>query len=404
MKFLKVICILIIWISIWLFASYFFSDNFQLYSSVYGENLFLVDSNLYKYSRFEEINKILDSKYYDYNGLDTDLMIEDAVKAYVDGIWDPYTVYMDAETNSGFMSSLEWENNFEWIGAVVSKKDYYVLIEQVIKDTPAYKAWLQPLDRIVQVDWEYVQDESLDESTNRMKWPKWSSVLLKIERVDENGESNVFEVSVIRDEINVPSLSTQVFDVDNKKIWYLEISMVWEETENILRKEIPELKNETLGGMIVDLRWNGWWLMDVAVQIVSHFIPKWELVVKSKYAWFADEIYTSKWYWDFEWMKVIVLIDWLTASAGEIMALALQEQVNATILWTKSFGKGTIQTLHEFDDGASLKYTIWKWFPPSGICIDKIWITPDIVVEFDATWYINDEVDNQLEEAKNLFK
>lgn len=404
MKFLKVICILIIWISIWLFASYFFSDNFQLYSSVYGENLFLVDSNLYKYSRFEEINKILDSKYYDYNWVDTDLMIEEAVKAYVDGIWDPYTVYMDAETNSGFMSSLEWENNFEWIGAVVSKKDYYVLIEQVIKDAPAYKAWLQPLDRIVQVDWEYVQDESLDESTNRMKWPKWSSVLLKIERVDENGESNVFEVSVIRDEINVPSLSTQVFDVDNKKIWYLEISMVWEETENILRKEISELKNETLDGMIVDLRWNGWWLMDVAVQIVSHFIPKWELVVKSKYAWFADEIYTSKWYWDFEWMKVIVLIDWLTASAGEIMALALQEQVNATILWTKSFGKGTIQTLHEFDDGASLKYTIWKWFPPSGISIDKIWITPDIVVEFDATWYINDEVDNQLEEAKNLFK
>lgn len=404
MKFLKVICILIVWISIWLFASYFFSDNFQLYSSVYGENLFLVDSNLYKYSRFEEINKILDSKYYDYNWVDTDLMVEEAVKAYVDGIWDPYTVYMDAETNSGFMSSLEWENNFEWIGAVVSKKDYYVLIEQVIKDAPAYKAWLQPLDRIVQVDWEFVQDESLDESTNRMKWPKWSSVLLKIERVDENGESNVFEVSVIRDEINVPSLSTQVFDVDNKKIWYLEISMVWEETENILRKEISELKNETLDGMIVDLRWNGWWLMNVAVQIVSHFIPKWELVVKSKYAWFADEIYTSKWYWDFEWMKVIVLIDWLTASAGEIMALALQEQVNATILWTKSFGKGTIQTLHEFDDGASLKYTIWKWFPPSGISIDKIWITPDIVVEFDATWYINDEVDNQLEEAKNLFK
>lgn len=404
MKFLKVICILIIWISIWLFASYFFSDNFQLYSSVYGENLFLVDSNLYKYSRFEEINKILDSKYYDYNWVDTDLMVEEAVKAYVDGIWDPYTVYMDAETNSGFMSSLEWENNFEWIGAVVSKKDYYVLIEQVIKDAPAYKAWLQPLDRIVQVDWEYVQDESLDESTNRMKWPKWSSVLLKIERVDENGESNVFEVSVIRDEINVPSLSSKVFDVDGKKIWYFEISLVWEETENIFRKEISALKLENFDWIIVDLRWNGGWLMDIAVQIVSHFIPKWELVVKSKYAWFADEIYTSKWYWDFEWMKVIVLIDWLTASAGEIMALALQEQVNATILWTKSFGKGTIQTLHEFNDGASLKYTIWKWFPPSGISIDKIWITPDIVVEFDATWYINDEVDNQLEEAKNLFK
>ena len=403
MRFIKVVWILIIWISIWLFASYFLSDNFQLYSSVYGQNISLLNANSYKYSRFEEINKILESKYYDYSWMDTDLMIEDAVKAYVDGIWDPYTVYMDAETNSGFMGDLEWETNFEWIWAVVSKKDYYILIEQLIKDGPAYKAGMKPLDRIVQIDGEYVKDETLDESVSRMRWVKWTPVTLVIERLDDNWESEVIEYEVIRDEINLPSLTSEVLNVWDKKIGYIVISLVGEETDNIFKKEIPSLVSENLDGMIIDVRWNWWWLMDVAVDIVSHFIPWWKLVVKSKYPWFTDEVYNSKWYWEFEWMKVVVLVDWLTASAWEIITLALQEQVNATVLWTNTFGKWTIQTLHEFSDWASLKYTIWKRFPPSGLSIDGIGITPDIVVDFDSEWYINNDIDNQLEEAKNLF-
>ena len=73
-------------------------------------------------------------------------------------------------------------------------------------------------------------------------------------------------------------------------------------------------------------------------------------------------------------------------------------------MWTTTFGKWTIQTLHDFDDWSSLKYTIWKWFPPSGISIDQVWISPDIVVAFDMDGYISNETDNQLEEAKILFK
>lgn len=405
MKYIKYICLLIVWILAWLVIARYSTDNFITHY-VLNKNIKEHDSNYYidKYNRFEDIDWILQNQYYDYSGIDSAIMIEDAIKSYVDWIWDPYTVYMDADTNSGFMQDLEWESDFEWIWAVVSKKDYYILIEEIIKDAPAYKAWLKPMDRIVQINWEYVQDESLDDSVNRMKWEKWTSVNIKIERIDEDGNSNILDFDVIRDEVSVPSLSTKIFNVDKKKIWYLEISMVWEETENIFKKEIPNLVNEKLDWMIIDLRWNWWWLMDIAVLLVSHFIPKWDLVVKSKYAWFADEVYTSKWYWEFEWMKLVVLVDWLTASAGEIMALALQEQVNATILWTKTFGKWTIQTLHQFADWASLKYTIWKRFPPSGLSIDQSWIIPDIIVEFDATWYINNDVDNQLEEAKNLFK
>lgn len=405
MKYIKYICLLLLWIFVWLIIARYSTDNF-ITRYVLNKNIQEHESTYYieKYDRFEDIDWILQNQYYDFSGIDSTVMIEDAVKSYVDWIWDPYTVYMDADTNSGFMQDLEWESDFEWIWAVVSKKDYYILVEEVIKDAPAYKAGIKPLDRIVQINWEYVQDESLDDAVNRMKWEKWTTVNIKIERIDEDENSQILEFDVVRDEVLVPSLSTKIFNIWKQKIWYLEVSMVWEETENLFKKEIPNLINEKLDWMIIDLRWNWWWLMDIAVLLVSHFIPKWDLVVKSKYAWFADEVYTSKWYWEFEWMKLVVLVDWLTASAGEIMALALQEQVNATILWTKTFGKWTIQTLHQFPDWASLKYTIGKRFPPSGLSIDHTWITPDVIVEFDASGYVNNDIDNQLEEAKSLFK
>ena len=403
MKIFKWIALIILWIIIGLIISnYSSSDNFineYILQDSYDNINYYVD----KYNRFEVVDNILKKQYYDYENIDHDVMTQNALKAYVDWIGDPYTVYMDAEENSWFIEDLEWQSDFEWIGAVVSKKDYYILIEEIIKDAPAYKAWLKPLDRIVKIDDEYVQDETLNESVNRMRWPKWTRVNIAVERVNWD-TSEIIEFSVVRDTIDVPSLTTKILNIDGKNIWYIEISMVWEETENIFKKQIPELVAANLSWIIVDLRWNGWWLMNIAVQIASHFIPKWRIIVKSKYEWFTDEIYDSKWYGEFEWLKTVVLVDWLTASAWEIIALALQEQANATIVGTTTFGKWTIQTLHDFKNGDSLKYTIWKWFPPSDISIDQIWIRPDIVVDFDYTWYVNDDIDNQLEEAKSLFQ
>ena len=133
-------------------------------------------------------------------------------------------------------------------------------------------------------------------------------------------------------------------------------------------------------------------------------MPKWQLIVAAKYRWYSDTNYYSKWYWDLEWMKTIVLIDWLTASAWEIIALALHEQIWATLIWTTTFWKWSIQTILPFDDWDSIKYTVWARYPPSDMSVNEIWASPDIVVEFDADAYTNDDIDNQLEEAKNLFK
>jgi|GEM_PF-409336 len=117
-------------------------------STIDAKKLNLTDS---KYERFETVYEILQQSYYDQDKLDSGAMIQKAVKAFVDAIDDPYTVYMDSEQNSGFQEELKGEADFEGIGAVVTKKDYYVMIEEVIKSSPAYNAGLMALDKIVYI-------------------------------------------------------------------------------------------------------------------------------------------------------------------------------------------------------------------------------------------------------------
>ncbi len=356
-----------------------------------------------KYERFELVDKILEQWFYNYENVDKEFMVKEALKSYVNWMEDSYTVYMDADQNSWFMWSLEWEEEFEWIWAIVNKKDYYILIEEVLKESPAFKAWIKPLDRVIKIDNKYVESETLDEAVSRMKWPAGTDVKIIIERFDWE-ERTIIDVVVTREKINIPSVKSKVIELENQKIWYIEMFIIWEETENLFKKEVKTLAKEDLDWIILDLRWNGGWLMPIAVEIASHFVPKNELVVSAKYKWYEDEKYFSKWFGEFESIKTVVLIDWMTASAWEIIAMALQEQAWATLLGTKSFGKWTIQTMDEFQDWDSIKYTIGKWFAPSKKNIDKIWVDPDVIVEFDVDSYIESNIDNQLEEAKDMFE
>lgn len=402
MKFFKWLIIFLCWILVWWIIIKYNPSNI----ADRIPNAMIRNSSLAyyqdKYERFEMVDAILQEDYYYPENINSWLMIQDAVKAYVDAVDDPYTVYMDSEENSGFMNELEWEDHFEWIWAVVSKKDYYVLIEEVIKNAPAYKAWIKPLDRIIKIDDDYIQDWTLDEAVKHMRWPAWTKVEITLER-DNWDETVILKIEVTRDTVDIPSVSSEVLNIWEKKVWYIEISTIWEETEKLFKLSIKELSDEWIDWMILDLRWNWGWYLDVWVEIASHFIPKWQLVVSAKYRWYSDTNYYSEWYWDLEWMKTVVLVDWLTASAGEIIALALQEQVWATLLWTTTFWKWSIQTIYPFQDWDSIKYTVWARYPPSDISVNEIWAAPDIVVEFDAEAYINNDIDNQLEEAKNLF-
>lgn len=388
----------LLWILIWwIIIKFWPNENIE---NIINQTIENKDN---KYERFDLLNYIFEESYVDIDKLDYDKMLSNAVKAYVDGIWDPYTVYMDAEQNSGFMDDLDWEDEFEWIWAVVTKKDYYIQIEEVLKESPAFKAWLIHLDRIIKIDTWYVEDETLDDAVKRMKWPAWTKVNVVIERIVDN-KKELIEKEIVREKITVPSVKLNTIEIEDKKIAYIEMFIIWEYTDKLLRESINQIEDiDDMDWVILDLRWNGWGIMEIAVEIISHFVPKDELVLISKYRWYEDERYFSKWYGEFQDLKTIVLVDWMTASAWEIIALALQEQIWAKIVWSTTFGKGTIQTMYEFEDWESIKYTVGKWLSPNQRFIDKVGLDPDIIVEFDMDTYINSWIDNQLEEAKHLF-
>ena len=357
-----------------------------------------------KYYRMEEISYILEKEYYDDNVLVWKKwdMIENATKAFVDWLWDPYTSYLDEEQFSWLQDELDGTDYIEWIGAVVWKKDYYIQIEEVVKWSPAYKAGLQPLDRIVMIWTGETQDLTVTEAVKRIRWPKWTNVDLFIERVDKIWKKDYFQVEIMRDVIDVPSVKSDILEKNWVKIGYIEVFSFWDQTNKLFTHAISEILSEKVKGVIIDVRWNWWWLLTSAVQLAWHFIPKWELIVKSKYRNYEETEYLSKWFWELENMPTVILIDGLSASSSEIFAIALKEKQWASIVWKQSFWKGSIQTLFDFEDGTSLKYTVWKRFSPNGISIDKEWIVPDFEEAVDITWYVENWIDSQLEKAKEV--
>jgi carboxyl-terminal processing protease len=161
--------------------------------------------------------------------------------------------------------------------------------------------------------------------------------------------------------------------------------------------------NEGMDGLILDLRGNGGGYLEEAAKFLGHFIPKGEIVTKSEYQAFDPIDLKSEGRGELANMPTVIIVDQLTASAGEIIALALQER-GVPVIGMQSFGKGTIQTFTELADGSSLKYTIGKRFSPNHVTINGTGMTPNIEVEWDYETYKEKGFDNQLEEAKKVVR
>ncbi len=359
------------------------------------------------YSTFDQIRTVLEEQYFSSGELDSGAMIDRALKGYVAALDDPYTVYMDNKENEWFQTTLKWETDFEWIWAYVAKKDNGVMIEEIVKGSPSFKAGLQPLDLIIAIDGTGVDNLDLNQAVEKIRGPKWSTVELTIirEKKEKAAQKDLMKIKVVRDSISIPSVSQKVIESAGKKIWYIAISIIWEETEKLFKESVSELKKQWVWWIILDLRGNWWGFLPIAVEISSHFVESDKVVVSTKYKAYPDEVYKSKGYGDFENFPVVVLVDGMTASAGEIIALALRENWWATIVWSTTFGKGSIQTMEELQWWASLKFTIGKRYSPTGTNVNGIGVKPDEEIIFDTEEYKKTQADNQLEKAKTiLFK
>ena len=210
-----------------------------------------------------------------------------------------------------------------------------------------------------------------------------------------------FWIPITRDDVSIPSVNSELFKINWKNILYLEISIISSHTTSLLLSEVKDSIKDywKIDWIILDLRGNSWWYLEEAVKLLWHFFPKWTLLVKSKYRAYDNIDHTSEWKWELWKYPMVILVDQLTASAGEIIALTFQES-GVKIIWMQTYGKWSIQSVQDFTDWSSLKYTIWKRYSPNDINVDWIWITPDIEVEWNYEQYQKDWTDNQLEAAK----
>lgn len=376
-------------------------QNFLLEKGIIETSDILTEKKAFR--QMEHIYQILDGSYFDQEKISASGMREWGLKWFVNAVDDPYTEYFTMDETEDFTNSLQGEEDFEWIGAAVTKKDEWVQIQEVYKWTPAALVGLQPLDMIMLINGEKTVDMTLDEAVDKIRWPEGTKVELTIFRSARktDNDNGIFVVEPIRQKVEIPSVTSEIVALPENK-WnacYFVISVIGDLTDMVLKKEITSCLEQNPTGIILDLRGNGWGYLQKWVDIATHFLPNETLVVSTKYSIFPSEDIFTRTTGELVDKPLVILVDALTASAGEIIAWALQQKIGAKLVWTTTFWKWSIQTVTEILDGAWLKYTIGKRYLPDGTNVDNEWIVPDIEVDFDAEAYAKDMTDNQKQEA-----
>ena len=357
---------------------------------------FVSDTNTLDFSSIQDAYNILKENYYDVDTIEKSELIQWMKKGLVDAMWDRHSEFMTPEEKDQFDAVLS--GDFEWIGAVVEKVPIGVQIERIIKWSPAKKYGVRAWDIVLEANEVKLEELSLYDAVDKIKWPAGTSVNLKILRA---GESEVLEILVVREKIKIPSVEQEYFDEQN--LSYIAINLFWEETAGEFRKELEAIPS-TSKGLIIDLRDNGWWYLQSSVEILSEFIESKKPLVETKYrkSEFNNTYYSNN-NGDVFDKKIVVLINENSASASEITAGTLRKYDKAIVVGKKSYGKWSVQQPFDLDDGSLLKLTIAKWYIPWGETVDKLGIEPDIEIDFLDEDFEN-EYDRQKEEAKKILQ
>lgn len=317
-----------------------------------------------------------------YQKVDDEKLVEGAVKGMVESLDDPYTSYMNIKESEGFDENIS--SSFEGIGAEVTEDDGSIVIVSPIKGSPAEKAGLKPKDKILKVDNKSVEGMSVNEAVELIRGKKGTKVHIEIER--ENVGKLKFTIT--RDTIPIETVYSEVVE---KTIGKIQITKFSEKTGEELADALSDLEDKGVKGIVLDLRQNPGGLMDQAIAMTDMFVAKGKTILQVEARDGSKEVYKAESPAVVR-VPVVVVTDKGTASAAEIMAAALHESAGFPIVGEKTFGKGTVQTTKEFDDGSSIKYTIAKWLTPSGKWIHQKGIEPQYKVslpEYANLPYLN---------------
>jgi len=374
-------------ILIFIFITIFFiNKNF-----VYAEN----SENIYqKIDLFSEVLEKVKKEYVE--DIDESEVMDAAINGVLQSL-DPYSAYMNPETFNSMETDTKGE--FGGLGIEVGMEAGVVKVISPIDDTPASRAGVKAGDYIILIDGKQVQGKSLIEAVNLMRGPVGAPIEITVRR---KGKKKAIVFKIIREIIKVKSVTAKVID-DN--IGYLRLTSFNENSSGQLKKKINEIKSKNeIKGFILDLRNNPGGLLSQAIRISDFFLDDGEIVsTKGRQKtenrkWFAkkgDQI---------DGKHLIILINYGSASASEIVAGALKDHKRAILIGETSYGKGSVQSIIPLKNKGAIRLTISKYYLPSGKSISEIGVTPDFKVEEDGEdFVINSETDNQLSYAVKLF-
>ena len=368
--------------------TFFFS--FYFFSHTYLKS----EDDIYKkIDLFSEVLNKINNQYVD--EVDQSDMMDSAINGVLQSL-DPYSAYMSPELYKNMTT--ETKGEFGGLGIEVGMEAGVVKVISPIDNSPAYRKGVKAGDYIVKINNIQVQGKSLSEAVDLMRGPVGSDIEITVRR---RGEKKALTFVITREIIEVASVKTEIKD---KNIGYIRLTSFNENSSNQIKQEIKKFKkNEKIDHFILDLRNNPGGLLSQAIKISDFFLKNGEIVsTKSRRdsenrKWFAKpgDILDGK--------TFVVLINYGSASASEIVAGSLKDHKRAILIGETSYGKGSVQSIIPLNNNGAIRLTVSKYYLPSGVSISDVGVVPDFeVAEENEEFRINTVTDNQLNFAIKL--
>ena len=368
--------------------------TFILILSLFGQKVISSENEIYeKIDVFGEVLEKINKEYVD------EINQSDSMDSAINGLLqslDPYSGYMSPEIFNEMQT--ETSGEFGGLGIEVTMESGVVKVISPIDDTPASRAGIKAGDYIVKINNTQVQGKSLSEAVELMRGPVGSAIELTIRR---RGEKKALTFNVTREIIQIKSVKAELLE---KNIGYIRLTSFNENSAGQIKKAINKFeKNKNLNSYILDLRNNPGGLLSQAIKISDFFLDNGEIVsTKSRQQsenrkWFAKKGDLTK------GKTILVLINYGSASASEIVAGALKDHKRAILIGENSYGKGSVQSIIPLKNKGAIRLTVAKYYLPSGKSISEVGVSPDIEIDEESDEFkIRTETDNQLNYAIKL--
>lgn len=351
------------------------------------------------------LEEFIESNYID--DVDKEKLAEGQLKGMFEAIEDPYSVYMDKEEFKSFMEHTK--GTFGGIGVVVSLgEDNRLTVEKTIKNGPSENAGIKRGDKIVKVDGREFNPTDYsnvllmrEDIIKSLRGKPGTKVSVTFLRVDNERES-LIDKEIKRENIRNETVESQILK-DN--IGYISIDSFDEITADDFKKQLKSLQSQGIEGLVIDLRFNPGGILDVSAKIADELMGKGTIV-------YTEDKMKKRQYLKSDSGKIdiplSIIVNGESASAAEVVSGAIQDTKEGTIVGTKTFGKGIVQTVKPLSDGSGVKLTVSEYFTPSGRSIHKKGVMPDVVVELpeniEQIGPENIEEDLQLKEAVKVVR